>query len=323
MNILFIAPIYFGYEKAITADLKLRYNNVIFRSEVPFNSAVRFYALRRLLPKVAGKAQDRYTKQLLEVIKKENIDRIFVLRGYGIKEKFFSEVHSQYPQIEIINYQWDSIQNNPNGLMIAKYAHKNYSFDLKDVENYPQFTHLPLFYTWEFLGEEVKKSDSFKKDIDLLFVGGYHSKRHLIVEKAHQDCEKRGKKVVSHVYLPMGSYLRDRFTSKEISKQDVSFRKIPRQKYYNLLSRSRVVLDIQSETQTGATIRTFETLSLGRKLVSTNEMLKRENFFMPDNIMIWNPEQELDIDKLLATPFNHEKDEFILTVGQWLNRMGM
>ena len=43
MNILFIAPIYFGYEKAITADLRSRNNNVIFRSEVPFNSAVRFY----------------------------------------------------------------------------------------------------------------------------------------------------------------------------------------------------------------------------------------------------------------------------------------
>lgn len=323
MNILFIAPIYFDYEKAITADLKSRYSKVIFRSEVPFNSAVRFYALRRLLPKMAEKAQIRYTKQLLEVIKREKIDRIFILRGYGITEEFLSKVCSQYPLIEIINYQWDSIQNNPNGLMISKYAHKNYSFDLRDTENYPQFTHLPLFYTWESLGEKKKDPDGLRKDIDLLFIGGYHSKRHLIVEKAREDCEKRGKKMVSHVYLPIGSYLRDRLTTKEISKQGISFRKISRQKYYDLLCRSRIVLDIQSVTQTGATIRTFETLSLGRKLVSTNEMLKQENFFISDNIMLWNPERELDIEKLLTTPFNHEKDEFILTVRQWLNKMGI
>lgn len=323
MNILFIAPIFFDYEKIIKKILSSRYENVVFRSEVPFNSSVLFYALRRLSPKLAEKSLDIYAKQLLQVVDRDKIDKIFIIRGYGIRAEFLTLVREIFPQIEIINYQWDSLHNNPNGLILSQYAHKNYSFDLSDVVNNPQFIHLPLFYTWESLGDNRVLPDRFEKDIELLFVGGYHSKRLEIIELARKECERQGFKMVSHLYLPWGSYLRDRLTTKEIDRRNVSFKKISRTKYYELLCRTQMVLDIQSATQTGATIRTFETLSVGRKLISTNKMLKNEKFFSPSNIKIWTPDEPLDIEDLLKTPFDNSENNEILNINQWLERIGI
>lgn len=322
-NILFIAPIFFGYEKTIKAKLEAAYDRVFFRCEVPFQSPVRFFALRRLSHKLAQVALESYNERLVKLVVEQKVDKVFIIRGYGLLPRFFEKIIEHNPSIQIVNYQWDSVQNNPNGLMISKYAHKNFSFDLIDVEHYPQFVHIPLFYTWDSVADADAIRKSSKQDIDLLFVGGYHSGRHKIVEQVRQQCANKGIVFFSHIYYPIGSYLRDRLTTRTINRKDISFRKVPRVEYYGLLCRSKAMLDIQSNTQTGATIRTIETLSMGRKLVSTNVTLEREQFYSPDNIEIWQTDKPLKIEEILTHSFDHSKDGFITNIDQWLIKIGV
>jgi len=322
MKILFIAPIFFDYEKIIKKSLELHYEKVIFKNEVPFNSSVKFYAVKRLSNFLAQKAIDNYNEELLGIIKDENIKQIFIIRGVGLNENFFKGIRLSKQKVKIYHYQWDSFSIVPNGKMIGGYADYNFSFDLKDTQINSRFKHLPLF----FIGENPKAKAvpvNFTQDIDILFVGSYHSERHKVAAKVNSYCEMHGLSFRSHIYIPVYSYVRDRLTTKKINRKDVSFKKLSHDKYHELIVRSKVILDLPYASQNGSTMRTIESLSFGRKLVSTNKMLKNENFYSSDNVVIWNSNEELNIDRLLNTKFDHSKDSYLLSIEEWLHAIGI
>ncbi len=322
MKLLFISPIFFDYEKKIKKVLESQYSNVIFKSEIPFNSTFIYYALKRINKSVAHFFLMRYNHQLLELIQQEKIDRIFIIRGFGLNENFFRSLKSIRRDIHIFHYQWDSLSIVPNGEMISRYANYNYSFDLKDTISNIQFKHLPLFYT-ENKPKESALSKKDAQEIDLLFIGSYHSSRNEIVAKAHVACEKHGLKFKSHIYMPFFSYLRNILTTNDVNFKDISFKKIPYKKYQSMLDHTKVVLDIPYSTQTGATMRTIETLSKGKKLVSTNNMLESELFYSSDNIQFWNTHDELKLTSLISSDFDHSKDKYLFNIEEWLIQIGV
>lgn len=318
MNILFIAPIFFDYDKAIKKCLDKRYDKVIFRCEIPFNSSVRYYALRRLCPPLAKIMLRRYNRSLAQIVAKEGIDRILIIRGYGLLPDFLETVRSTNPHTEIINYQWDSIQNNSNGLEISRYAHKNYSFDIADTQQYPQFKHIPLFYNWDDIDRNATNNSP---KCDIFFIGSYYPQRQDIVRRFKAQCEREGFNLFAYLYMPFGIFIRKKLSKEPVRLKDVRFVKLSRQKYYNILQNSKVVLDIPSSTQTGATMRTLETLSMGKKLISTNEMLSREKFYNSQSIYIWNTDSHIDISSIVNSPFINNSE--VMNIYEWLEKIGL
>ena len=60
LNLLFIAPKFFNYEKRIIDELTPFYNEIIFKTEIPFQSSFLFYALKRLSKKAAEFSLSNY-----------------------------------------------------------------------------------------------------------------------------------------------------------------------------------------------------------------------------------------------------------------------
>lgn len=323
MKLLFIAPMFYGYQDIIKRELEAKYDKVWFKNELPFNVGMLYYGIRRISGFLARVLLDKYNINLVKFVEKNRPNRIFIIRGCGIYEDTLKKIKLNQPGVEIVNYQWDSIHNNPNGLVISIYANRNYSFDLQDVSKYPQFTHIPLFHCWSEQQIAKARLNDTKKDIDLLFVGGYHSGRHIIVKKATRDIEQKGYKMWSHIFVPRLSYLRDKCTKRALDKDSLTTYKLSKDEYFELLCRSKVVLDIQSLTQTGATMRSIETLAASRKLVSTNKMLENEQFFSPVNIMIWNVNEQLELSELMYNDFDHSKDDEIYSVNQWITALNL
>lgn len=319
MNVLLICPIFFDYEKAIARELGRHAQRVIYRNEIPFNSAFKYHALRRLSKRVAQMALERYNRELAQLVERKKIDTVLIVRGSGLLPSFFEAIGRIIPAVRIINYQWDSLRNNPNGLTIARFSDTNFSFDLADCHVNPQFKHLPLFYTWDTINDTGPNSEP---ECDIFFVGTYHSSRHLVVKELERQCRQQGFNLRSHIYIPRGIYWRRKFSSGEqIERCDVSFHKLSRERYHRSLLHTKAVLDIQSQTQTGATIRTIETLSVGRKLISTNTMLQDEQFYSPDNIYLWDTEQLLPLNDILHTPFNTSRQDTLLGLRDWVERV--
>lgn len=54
----------------------------------------------------------------------------------------------------------------------------------------------------------------------------------------------------------------------------------------NIMHRSKAILDIQHPAQTGLTMRTIETLGIGRKLITTNTDIVNYDFYNEENILV-------------------------------------
>ena len=204
--------------------------------------------------------------------------------------------------------------------MISQYADYNYTFDSTDAQKFTQFKYIPLFYSWD-INHCSEQSDTYTYKTDLLFVGWYHPLRHKILDQAQTECKKQGFTLLRYEYLPLSAYILNKFTTNNIKYKDVKFRKISLKKYHSLLGQTKAVLDIPSKTQTGATMRTIETLSMSRKLISTNPTLQQEIFYNPNNIYIWNSNQPLQISSFLVTPFNPDSNRYIKNIRQWLEAL--
>jgi hypothetical protein len=59
----------------------------------------------------------------------------------------------------------------------------------------------------------------------------------------------------------------------------------------NLFSRSKVVIDLPNPLNEGLTMRSFEVLGSGLKLITTNNNILNEPFYNPEYICVVNPEE--------------------------------
>jgi hypothetical protein len=64
------------------------------------------------------------------------------------------------------------------------------------------------------------------------------------------------------------------------------YKHMPLSEVNDYISRSKVLLDINRINQIGLTFRVFESLGLGKKLITTNSDIKNYDFYNPNNILI-------------------------------------
>ena len=89
---------------------------------------------------------------------------------------------------------------------------------------------------------------------------------------------------------------------KNFDFKKLSFRSLTIENIIEYYDKSNVVLDISHPGQSGLTLRTFETIGAGKKLITTNMNIKDYPFFNPHNIFL------IDRDNIQLNQdfFNHE-----------------
>lgn len=71
-----------------------------------------------------------------------------------------------------------------------------------------------------------------------------------------------------------------------------------------MIEESKIMMDISRAASTGLSFRVFESLAYQKKLITTNEAVKRYAFFDPNNILVIDPEN-IEIPKeFFETPYN-------------------
>jgi hypothetical protein len=86
---------------------------------------------------------------------------------------------------------------------------------------------------------------------------------------------------------------------------DFVFSKLGRADVMNLMTRTRAVVDIEHEKQSGLTMRTIETLGAARKLATTNPHIARYDFYTPKNIAILDRRAPRIPDGFLNGEYDH------------------
>jgi hypothetical protein len=284
-KILFFSVKFFNLELDIIESIESFGGTVKYFDERPSNSKI-IKGILRVKPKLIHSRTTRYYLKILEEIYTDIFDYVLVLRGEVIPKWFLKELKFRSPKCKFVIYNWDSISNNPNFLLIKDIFDRKYSFDPKDCIKY-NLTLRPLFYC-----NDYKTIEDSKREIDVCFIGTAHSDRYEVASKVKQKLEQNNLKPFFFFYM-QGKlvYLYKRLfdkSFKDFEYADLSFFPLNRSETVKIISKSKCILDINHPNQTGLTIRTIEAIGAKKKLATTNSTIQDYPFYSKENILIIN-----------------------------------
>jgi hypothetical protein len=177
---------------------------------------------------------------------------------------------------------------------------------------------MPLYYSKSFSYVEKHVTD-----IDMAFFGAYHSDRLKLIKFFHENFEKKNLVFFSHLYITKIALIK-RVLFGEINFADIKFFKTYKASLTNIqqiYARSKSVLDIELSIQSGLSMRTFEVLGANKKLVTTNDNIKKEFFYNEKNIFI------IDRNAPMFDEFFLESEQYFIEffsqyeIDNWLARI--
>lgn len=276
---------FFNYENIIRDELISLGAEVDLYDERPSNS---FYskAIIRFKRSLYQKKIDIYYQNIIKNIKNQRYDYFLLIKGEVVPVFFLQFLRKNNPNIIFIYYTYDSFNNNPNGLGILKFFDKKFTFDREDSKKF-NLKFRPLFFASDY-ETNYKKNTLIK--YDLSFIGTIHSDRYEISQKISNWCSKTGLKMFVFYYSPSKILFKlKKITNKNFVKFDyhkISFNSLSHKEILSIYKSSIAILDINHPGQKGLTMRTFETLGSGIKLITTNADIKSYPFYNSNNIYI-------------------------------------
>lgn len=314
---------FFNYENIIKEEMISMGAKVDLYDERPSNS---FYskAIIRFKRSLYQVNINKHYHNISERIKNNKYDYFLLIKGEVVPVSFLNFLRQNNPEIVFIYYTYDSFKNNPNGLSILPYFDRKFTFDREDALKF-KLSFRPLFYASEYATVNQQKENNYR--FDLSFIGTAHSDRYSISQNLNQWCEKSKLKMFNFYYSPSKILFKlKKLTDMNFIKFDISkisFNSLSHKDIIAIYKDSRAILDINHPGQNGLTMRTFETLGAGRKLVTTNADIKSYPFYNVNNIFVidrQNPELE---EVFLKNEFEEIENNvyFLMSIQGWIKEL--
>lgn len=304
-NILVVLPYYFDYQLQIKNHLKKNGANVYM-----INEDVNEFSF-------IHKAVSIYAKQLYAYILRryylhqfkylpDKIDYILIIKGSTIRKSEIDYLKSKYNNAEFIMYQWDSVAYYPYALEVAKWCNRQFTFDPHDAKEFG-WTYRTLFFD-----PSTCKLDEEKK-YDISFICSLHSDRVKVYKMLCKYAKAHCLSIFNYLYSNRWSYYRQKYIKKNLSfsidSSCLKFSPLLMKETVAIYNKSRSIIDYKFPKQVGLTMRTIESIGHRCKLITNNQQVKSEDFYIPENIHVYDldsfdiPENFLETD---YTPLSEE-----------------
>ncbi|MGT2721162.1 hypothetical protein [Streptococcus porcinus] len=298
-----------GYSDGILKKLEEMGASVDYIKDKPRDSFLG-KTLGRMQAPFYIKYVEGYYKKKLFFLKHNVYNYILVIRGEYTPSNSLKLIKELFPTTQLILYMWDSIVNNKFISKKWDLFDNVYTFDRMDyLNNKDRIKFLPLFYYENYL-PNITHFNQYQ--FDLSFVGTVHEDRYEIVTQVCNQIKSRGGKTFSYFYSPHKvifwlNKLKNKYY-KKIRFEDVSFELMSFEKLYDIYGASKCIIDIESSSQTGLTMRTIEIIGLRKKLITTNNDIKNYDFYNPNNILIINRKKPQVDFNFLNQPYQNLAD---------------
>lgn len=318
-RILFLSVSFFQYEKSITQKLIDLGAEVDFYDERPYNSNFS-KGIIRFNKKLYQLQIHLYYQRILKEIQHKKYNYFLLIKGEAVPEFFLKKIKELNPEVQTIYYNFDSLEEYPKLVPLLKYFDKKFTFDRKDAHDYGLHFR-PLFYLDEY---KNAKTDQDSQNLDICFIGSAHTDRYLIGEKIKKIADESMLRTYFYYYA-MGRFV---FLLKKIfdkklkyfNPKKISFKKLSHHQIIDFYKRSKAILDINKPFQNGLTIRTFEALAMGKKLITTNLDVINYPFYTPQNIYAVD-RNNIDIELgFFQSEFKEldEKTLYMMSLDSWV-----
>ena len=283
-RVLLVVPRFFGYERDIQDELQRRGAVVDWLPDRPFDTPA-MTALTKLRPKWVLPAADRLYERLLGKFGATNYDLILVVNGQTLSGHTLRRLRGAYPSAQFVLYMWDSVANRAHVRDNLPMFDRAYTFDPEDAAHY-QLRLRPLFYGHGFNATQSLVSPT---RYQISFVGTAHTDRFAVVDRLRAGLPE-GISAYWYLYLQapwvMHYYRLTKPHMRHARAEDFNFVPLRKEMLQSVFAESLSILDIEHPRQVGLTMRTFETLGAGKKLVTTNAGVRGYDFFSPENICV-------------------------------------
>ncbi|MGC4130599.1 MAG: hypothetical protein QM564_13835 [Bergeyella sp.] len=318
-KILFLSVRFFGYENVIAQRLQEWGAEVDFYDERPSNSVLT-KGIIRFSKKLLNYTIKKYYRKILEETSGRKYDFFLLIKGEAVPSFFLESFRKQHPETEMIYYNFDSLEEYPALKSHLPYFSSKFTFDRKDAQNYGlQFR--PLFFIDDYRSENLSQKE---KKYDLSFIGSAHTDRYLVGEKIKFEAENFQLKTFFYYYTPgRTAFILKRIFDTHFKYFDirkVSYKKLNHSDIISIYKQSKAILDINKPFQNGLTIRTFEVLASGRKLITTNPDIVHYPFYNPENILVVERENINLNPDFFNSPFQNldEKTLYMMSLDSWI-----
>ena len=298
-SIILCAPSDFGLFKAIKdalmslgyhvygfpmEDGNYRYKNILYR----FNNLFHKTILRDKEYKNRLKLKERniLLSTSLESIP-AFVDYALFIRPDMYPTEFIKKVQKRTQKCAA--YHWDSMDRFPNVIKYIKLFDRFFVFNQEDATKYPS-TKL----TCNFI---IQDDSSFTNNTSNLayFVGSDYNNR---VKETIQLKAILNSAGVTCDFTLKSNHSKNRRLLHKKGIQTIK-NTIPYIENLNKVKHAKFIVDLHNQEQSGLSFRIFEALNYNKKLISTNKNLKNYDFFHPNNMFIWNGENDEELYQFL------------------------
>jgi len=311
--LLIIPKKFYSFEKHISNSLRQKgYEVTVANDEYPEGALGKIMGKLRLpfLPNITYKT---ITENYL---KNKSYDVALIFKGRGISEKLIGEMKKSVKRI--IAYNWDSFKYNPGPLKWYKSVSKYFTFDYNDAHTY-NIPALELF-TSSTSAAPVEKEVKY----ELSYIVRNHSERLLYIDAMLNILKPADVFIYiyemniftfitnfiknPHLYLKHKKYI----FNKPLSYND----------YTDAIKYSRFTIDYAHTDQTGITMRCYEAIKMGTRLITNNLYMQKSDYFNSSNTVVYNLHE--DPAKLLNDYNKCKKMPFLAksrVIGDFINEL--
>ena len=232
--------------------------------------------LGNLIPSISKLLTLRFFRKSLA----QNVryDLVIIIKGRGISIKTIKCLRDHAKKI--IGYNFDSFRYNPSPLQWMKSLDKYATFDHQDSIDHG-LEKIELFAC-------VKDIECTDKTTDLSIVFRNHSDRLLYLDQISRLFSR----IKSEIFIYEKNIITflTNFMAHPILmvkwRKHFSFKALDYSSYIDMINRSVYTLDFAHPKQSGTTIRCFEALQCGTKIISNNKYILRNPAFNKNNVII-------------------------------------
>lgn len=262
-KICLIAPEFYHYHTSIINSLVKKGYEVVFHPEMPSNF------IHRMVKNISGALYQsllkKYFQRIFDELKAKDFNYFLFIRAEVVPVSFVESLKERFPKAKFIMYQWDSCKNNDYRRLLPLFD-KISTFDPLDANEF-SIEYRPLFY----IGNNHNQG-KITRDIDFLFVGSMNPERIKQFRKFRNALPIGiDLNIFISLYVTVPSFIKYLLKSFDFrSLREVSFKKISVDELNSLMARSKNIIDYSSSKQSGISVRSFEALASGARLITNN-----------------------------------------------------
>lgn len=252
----------------------------------------------------------KFKKAYSQLQKSNNkVDYSLVIRADLYPKKLIKLIKKQSNFMS--GYQWDGLDRYPD---INNYIHlfdRFYAFDNLDASSSNQSI-IPItnFY-FDYLPIQEEK-----EIYDLYFLGTFMKSRESDIYNFIKTVEQLPLKLNINILNPkdLKSIIEKKYFFKKLISYDENIQNI---------TQSKIIVDFSIPDHNGLSFRIFESLQFEKKLITSNKTVTSFDFYCPENIFIWPPENPLIFKSFLETPYKKIAPNVVKQYGftNWIDKV--